>query len=93
MRADVIPVVLCEPAVEAHQLELADGQRAWALPLDRAAAYIREADRAGLRRHQLRRLRNPAPGWEYRTTSNADGWSYEIRYDLWRHDRAIAQGG
>jgi len=93
MRADVIPVVLCEPAVEAHQLELANGGRAWALPLDRAATNIRKADRAGLRRHHVRRLRKPAPGWEYRIAATGAGcWAYEIRYDLWRHDRSVALG-
>ena len=92
MRADVIPVVLCDPAVEAHQLELADGGRAWGIPLDRAAAHIRAADRAGLRRHHLRRLRKPAPGWEYQIATTEAGWSYEyeIRYDFSRHDRSVA---
>lgn len=94
MRADVIPVVLSEPAVDAHQLELADGQRAWVLPLDRAATHIRAADRAGLRRHHLRRLRKPAPGWEYQIAPTEAGWSYEyeIRYDFSRHDRSQALG-
>jgi hypothetical protein len=94
MRADVIPVVLSEPAVDAHQLELADGGRAWVLPLDRAATHIRAADRAGLRRHHLRRLRKPAPGWEYQIAPTEAGWSYEyeIRYDFSRHDRSQALG-
>jgi hypothetical protein len=92
MPADVIPVVLCEPAVEAHQLGLADGRRAWGLALDRAATHIREADRAGLRGHQLRRLRKPAPGWEYRIAATDAGLAYEIRYDFSRHDRSVALG-
>jgi hypothetical protein len=89
----VIPVVLCDPDVDPHQLELGDGRRAWGLPLDRAATLIQQADRAGLRGRQLRRLRRPAPGWEYRIAANDNGWAYEIRYDLSRHERPFAHGG
>jgi hypothetical protein len=85
---EVIPVVLCASGLAAHQLETTDRRRAWALPVDSAAAFIREVERAGLNRHQLRRLRKPAPGWEYRLAANESGWGYEIRYDLSRHDRS-----
>lgn len=85
--AQVIPVVLCEPSVRPHQLELADGQRVWALPIDTASAHLREADRAGVRGRCLRRMRRPAPGWEYRISATNGGLVYEVCYDPRTHRR------
>ena len=86
MPAHVTPIVLGEPGREPHQLELGDGRRAWALPLDRAPTLIQQVDRTGVHNRGLRRLRKPAPGWQYRIAANDDGWTYEIRYDFSRHE-------
>jgi hypothetical protein len=88
-RADVTPVVLCEPGLPAHQLRVCAGRSAWALPLDLASDHIARADRAGLRPSQLRRVRRPAPGWEYRSSCDGERWTCQIRYDLGRHRRAL----
>jgi hypothetical protein len=90
MGAHITPVVLCDPDTRPHQLQLADGQRAWALPADEAAESILTVNRAGVPGRRLRRLRRPAPGWEYRVARGTGGWAYEVRYDLSRHERSIA---
>jgi hypothetical protein len=86
MGAHVTPVVLCDPTARPHQLELGDGTRAWALPVDRAAELMVSVQRAGVRGRQLRHLRRPAPGWEYRVARSAGGWACEVRYDLSRSE-------
>jgi hypothetical protein len=83
----VTPVVLCDPGTSVCQLELSNGARAWALPVDRAAASIAAVTRQGLSARQLRRLRHPAPGWEYHVARRPAGWTYEVRYDLRTHER------
>jgi hypothetical protein len=84
MGAHITPVVLCDPGAPPHQLQLGDGRRAWALPVDRAADAIASVRRAGVKGHRLRRLRRPASGWEYRVAPSSRGWAYEVRYDLSR---------
>ena len=83
----VTPVVLCDPGASVCQLELSDGTRAWALPVDRAAASITAITRQGLGARQLHRMRHPAPGWEYHVARRPAGWTYEVRYDLRTHER------
>jgi hypothetical protein len=90
LNAEVIPVVLCQSGARAHQLQLNNGQRAWVLPLDSAAAHLRQADRAGVGTRRLRRLRRPAPGWRYGLSNAPGGLVYEVRYDISRHFRALA---
>jgi hypothetical protein len=84
---DVVPVVLCDPHENPHQLLVDGEQRVWALPLHQAAGLIEHADRRGLRPSQIRRIRRPAPGWEYRVDVTEDGWAFEISYDFEVHDR------
>jgi hypothetical protein len=87
------PVVLGDPGSAAHQLELCDDGRAWALPVDRVATWIATVARRGITGAQLRRLRRPAPGWEYRLARRSSGWSYEIRYNLRTHERPEPSSG
>jgi hypothetical protein len=89
LTADVIPVVLCDRDEHPHQLQISDGQRAWALPVGRAVALIEQAHHRGLSSAQITRTRRPAPGWEYTTESDGDGWTYRVRYDHARHDPGI----
>lgn len=91
LTADVIPVVLCDRDEPAHQLRTSDGQHAWALPIKHANALIAQTHYRGLSPAQIRRIRRPAPGWEYATESDPEGWTYRIRYDYARHDRSISQ--
>jgi len=84
---NVVPVVLCDPHENPHQLLVDGKQRVWALPLQRANSLIEQADRRGLRPSQIRRIRRPAPGWEYRVDATEDGWAFEVRYDFEVHDR------
>lgn len=75
----VTPVVLAEPCTSAHQLEVSSERRAWVLPADQLAEAFRAADRSGIAVRGLRRVRRPAPGWEYRVVRTKRGWAYAIR--------------
>ncbi len=89
LTADVIPVVLCDEDQHPHQLQIAGGQRALALPVGHTVALIAQAQYRGLSPAQIKRTRRPAPGWEYTTESDGDSWTYRVRYDYARHDRAV----
>jgi hypothetical protein len=91
LSADVIPAVLFDPGRRAHQLELADGRRVWALAAEEAASRMQATGRQGPPVRRIRRVRRPAPGWEYRIATTADGLVYEVHYDTARHDRSVAR--
>jgi len=90
MRAHVTPIVICEAGTRAHQLELPGCGRVWMLGVDTLAEAVAEVKRAGVRGRRARRLKRPAPGWEYRVVRRRGGWVYEVRYDLARHRAASA---
>jgi hypothetical protein len=81
----VTPIVICEAGTRARQLELTGWGRAWLLGVDGLAPAVAGVDRAGVSGWRARRLRRPAPGWQYRVARRGGGWAYEVCYDLARH--------
>ncbi|PZS26981.1 MAG: hypothetical protein DLM61_17495 [Pseudonocardiales bacterium] len=64
---EVIPVVAGTESDTLAHLRADNGKLAWAVPVNHLAGAAYRAGRPGLAEPELRRIRDPAPQWSYRT--------------------------